>query len=140
MLFSLADSQQTVLLTGASEGMGKSVAIQLAQKGANIIIVARNVGKLEEALNAIKVRLSCAESRHEAHNTTRRLQQQAQHPNDFNTSAQMSPKKMEPIESSQKRLPGTTGKHQTLYGASQDPPIPVSSSKPRKRFFDSRWM
>ncbi|KAE8446956.1 hypothetical protein EG329_011438 [Mollisiaceae sp. DMI_Dod_QoI] len=45
---------KTVLLTGASEGMGKSVAIQLAQKGANIIIVARNVGKLEAALAEIK--------------------------------------------------------------------------------------
>ncbi|TVY56868.1 3-ketodihydrosphingosine reductase gsl-3 [Lachnellula cervina] len=33
---------QTVLLTGASEGMGKCVATQLAQKGANIIIVSRN--------------------------------------------------------------------------------------------------
>ncbi|KAH6683855.1 3-ketodihydrosphingosine reductase-like protein tsc10 [Halenospora varia] len=45
---------KTILLTGASEGMGKSVAIQLAQKGANVIIVARNVGKLEEALAQIK--------------------------------------------------------------------------------------
>jgi 3-dehydrosphinganine reductase len=51
-------SEQTVLLTGASEGMGKSVAKQLAAKGANIIIVARNVGKLEEALGQIKVRLT----------------------------------------------------------------------------------
>jgi 3-dehydrosphinganine reductase len=34
--------------------MGKSVAKQLAQKGASIIIVARNVGKLEEALDEIK--------------------------------------------------------------------------------------
>jgi len=34
--------------------MGKSVAIQLAQKGANVIIVSRNVGKLEEALSQIK--------------------------------------------------------------------------------------
>ncbi|KAK2625964.1 hypothetical protein QTJ16_005276 [Diplocarpon rosae] len=45
---------KTVLLTGASEGMGRSVAIQLAQKGANVIIVARNVGKLEEALAMVK--------------------------------------------------------------------------------------
>ncbi|KAF4636351.1 hypothetical protein G7Y89_g1729 [Cudoniella acicularis] len=45
---------KTVLLTGASEGMGKSVAKQLAQKGANVIIVARNVGKLEEALVQVK--------------------------------------------------------------------------------------
>ena len=46
---------QTVLITGASEGMGKSVAKQLAQKGANIIIVSRNVGRLEEALAEVKV-------------------------------------------------------------------------------------
>ena len=51
----LSDALQTVLITGASEGMGKSVAIQLAQKGANIIIVSRNVGRLEEALAEIKV-------------------------------------------------------------------------------------
>jgi 3-dehydrosphinganine reductase len=49
------DALQTVLITGASEGMGKSVAKQLAQKGANIIIVSRNVGRLEEALAEVKV-------------------------------------------------------------------------------------
>jgi 3-dehydrosphinganine reductase len=48
---------KTVLLTGASEGVGLSVAKQLAQKGASIIIVARNVGRLEEALGQIKVSL-----------------------------------------------------------------------------------
>ena len=46
---------QTVLLTGGSEGMGKSVAIELAKKGANIIIVARNVEKLESAIKEISV-------------------------------------------------------------------------------------
>ncbi|KZP06015.1 3-ketodihydrosphingosine reductase tsc-10 [Athelia psychrophila] len=45
---------KTVLITGASEGMGKSVAIQLAQKGADIIIVARNIPKLEAALAEIQ--------------------------------------------------------------------------------------
>ncbi|KAF5875797.1 putative 3-ketodihydrosphingosine reductase tsc10 protein [Botrytis fragariae] len=45
---------KTVLLTGASEGMGKSVAIQLAKKGASVIIVARNVEKLEKAMVEIK--------------------------------------------------------------------------------------
>ncbi len=35
--------------------MGLSVAIKLAKKGASIIIVSRNVGKLEEALVQIKV-------------------------------------------------------------------------------------
>jgi 3-dehydrosphinganine reductase len=47
-----------VLLTGASEGMGLNVAKQLAQKGASIIIVARNVAKLEVALKEIKVSLT----------------------------------------------------------------------------------
>jgi NAD(P)-dependent dehydrogenase (short-subunit alcohol dehydrogenase family) len=36
--------------------MGKSVAIQLAQKGANLMIVSRSVEKLEAALLEIKVR------------------------------------------------------------------------------------
>jgi len=35
--------------------MGKSVAIQLAKKGANVIIVARNVEKLETAIKEISV-------------------------------------------------------------------------------------
>jgi len=39
--------------------MGKSVAKQLAAKGANIIIVSRNVDKLKEALEQIKVRAAC---------------------------------------------------------------------------------
>ncbi|KAK3944584.1 hypothetical protein QBC46DRAFT_360916 [Diplogelasinospora grovesii] len=45
---------RTVLLTGASEGMGRSAAIQLSAKGANVILVARNVGRLEETLSAVK--------------------------------------------------------------------------------------
>ncbi|KAK4249591.1 hypothetical protein C7999DRAFT_12519 [Corynascus novoguineensis] len=45
---------RTVLITGASEGMGRSAAIQLAAKGAHIILVARNVGRLEEALADVK--------------------------------------------------------------------------------------
>ena len=35
--------------------MGKSVAKQLAAKGANLIIVSRNISKLEAALAEIKV-------------------------------------------------------------------------------------
>ncbi|KAL4755035.1 3-ketodihydrosphingosine reductase tsc10 [Aspergillus terricola var. indicus] len=45
---------RTVVITGGSEGMGKAVACQLAQKGANIVIVARTLQKLEEAIEAIK--------------------------------------------------------------------------------------
>lgn len=45
---------KTVVLTGASEGMGLSVAKQLAAKGANIFIVARNIEKLKEALEQVE--------------------------------------------------------------------------------------
>ncbi|CAD6498675.1 BgTH12-04336 [Blumeria graminis f. sp. triticale] len=45
---------KTILLTGASEGMGLSVARQLSKKGANIIIVARKRSKLIKALDQVK--------------------------------------------------------------------------------------
>ncbi|KAK4639406.1 3-dehydrosphinganine reductase [Podospora bellae-mahoneyi] len=41
---------KTILITGASEGMGLAAAILLAKKGASLILVSRNVGRLEEAL------------------------------------------------------------------------------------------
>ena len=46
---------QTVIVTGGSQGMGKAVATMLAKKGANILIVARTVQKLEAALKDISV-------------------------------------------------------------------------------------
>ncbi|KAM0284964.1 hypothetical protein ACHAQH_001653 [Verticillium albo-atrum] len=45
---------QTILLTGASEGMGRSAAIKLAARGANIIAVARNAARLEALLPELK--------------------------------------------------------------------------------------
>ncbi|KAI1154979.1 hypothetical protein F4825DRAFT_460109 [Nemania diffusa] len=45
---------KTILITGASEGMGRSVARQLAEKGANVILVSRSAGKLEEAVAEAK--------------------------------------------------------------------------------------
>ncbi|TKX22382.1 hypothetical protein C1H76_5490 [Elsinoe australis] len=44
---------RTVVLTGGSQGMGKGLGKLLAQKGANLIIVARNKEKLEAALKEI---------------------------------------------------------------------------------------
>ncbi|KAI9676989.1 MAG: 3-dehydrosphinganine reductase [Caeruleum heppii] len=44
---------RTVIVTGGSEGMGRAVAKLLAQKGANIILVARNVEKLRAAVEYI---------------------------------------------------------------------------------------
>jgi hypothetical protein len=46
---------KTVILTGGSQGMGKEVARLLASKGANVVIVARGVAKLQSAVEEIKV-------------------------------------------------------------------------------------
>ncbi|KAK4560391.1 3-dehydrosphinganine reductase [Recurvomyces mirabilis] len=43
----------TVMVTGGSQGMGKAVGRLLASKGANVVIVARNQQKLDEALKYI---------------------------------------------------------------------------------------
>ncbi|KAF2973399.1 hypothetical protein GQX73_g147 [Xylaria multiplex] len=45
---------KTILITGASEGMGRSAARQLAGKGANVILVSRSAKKLEEAMAEVK--------------------------------------------------------------------------------------
>lgn len=44
-----------MVITGGSEGMGKAVACQLAAKGANVVLVARTVKKLQDALDDVKV-------------------------------------------------------------------------------------
>ncbi|KAI1805956.1 NAD(P)-binding protein [Daldinia bambusicola] len=41
---------RTILITGGSRGLGLSAARQLAEKGANVIIVARNEAKLQEGV------------------------------------------------------------------------------------------
>ncbi|KAI1378136.1 NAD(P)-binding protein [Hypoxylon crocopeplum] len=41
---------RTVLITGGSTGLGLNAARQLAERGANVIIVARNVGTLQEGI------------------------------------------------------------------------------------------
>ncbi|KAI1351586.1 NAD(P)-binding protein [Xylaria sp. FL0043] len=41
---------RTVLITGGSKGLGLSAARQFAEKGANVIIVARDVGHLKEGI------------------------------------------------------------------------------------------
>lgn len=54
---------KTVLITGASSGIGKSFAYLLASKGANLVLVARTKSRLEEItfeiknLNKIKVEI-----------------------------------------------------------------------------------
>ncbi|KAL7622913.1 hypothetical protein AAE478_006592 [Parahypoxylon ruwenzoriense] len=44
---------RTILITGGSTGLGLNAGRQLAERGASVIIVARNVGKLEEGIRYI---------------------------------------------------------------------------------------
>ena len=39
---------KTIIITGASSGIGKDIAISFLEKGANIVINARNKSRLEE--------------------------------------------------------------------------------------------
>ncbi len=45
---------KTVLITGASSGIGKAFAFQFAERGAHLIIVARSEDKLNKLANTIK--------------------------------------------------------------------------------------
>ncbi|KAJ5166789.1 uncharacterized protein N7482_005570 [Penicillium canariense] len=57
---------RTVLITGGSDGMGRALAVQLAGKGAHVVVVARTISKLQstvdelkhKALNSMKQRFS----------------------------------------------------------------------------------
>jgi 3-oxoacyl-[acyl-carrier protein] reductase len=44
---------QTAIVTGASQGLGKSIAIALGNSGARVACVARNAGKLADTVNQI---------------------------------------------------------------------------------------
>ena len=44
-----------MLITGGSRGLGRSAAQQLAEKGANIIIVARDIDVLKDSISNIMV-------------------------------------------------------------------------------------
>jgi short-subunit dehydrogenase len=47
-------NQNVVVITGASSGIGKELALQLAEKKAWLVIAARNIQKLEEVKNECK--------------------------------------------------------------------------------------
>jgi len=45
---------QWAIITGASDGIGKEITIQLAEKGQNLVLVARRQGKLEQLSNELE--------------------------------------------------------------------------------------
>jgi NADP-dependent 3-hydroxy acid dehydrogenase YdfG len=45
---------EVALITGGGTGIGKAVALALAQNGANVAIVSRNLSHLEQAGNDLK--------------------------------------------------------------------------------------
>ena len=47
-------SGQVAIVTGASQGLGRSMAVELARSGAQVACVARNVEKLQETVAAIE--------------------------------------------------------------------------------------
>ena len=49
--------RKTCVVTGGSQGLGLAVSQELAKRGANVVIVARDKAKLERALNEVKVRI-----------------------------------------------------------------------------------
>ncbi len=46
-------SNKTILVTGASSGIGRAIAIECSRMGARVVIVARNEVRLTETLNAL---------------------------------------------------------------------------------------
>ncbi|MGH7229762.1 MAG: SDR family NAD(P)-dependent oxidoreductase, partial [Nitrospiraceae bacterium] len=45
---------KSALITGASQGLGRALAIELAEAGVKVALVARQNGPLEEAVNEIR--------------------------------------------------------------------------------------
>jgi short-subunit dehydrogenase len=45
-------SDLVIILTGASEGIGRALALELAQRGLNLVLAARNAQRLEEVAKA----------------------------------------------------------------------------------------
>ena len=52
MLFSLQEKH--ILVTGASSGIGKAIALSLSKQGAKLIITGRNASRLQQTFDALE--------------------------------------------------------------------------------------
>ena len=48
------DQNSVVIVTGANAGIGKAAATELAKSGAHVVMVCRNTGRGQEALEQVK--------------------------------------------------------------------------------------
>lgn len=55
--------QQTILITGATDGHGKGLAIELVQRGATVLVHGRDAGRIERTLDELRAVSSGAEVR-----------------------------------------------------------------------------
>lgn len=46
---------QVIVITGGSDGMGRAVAMNLAGRGAHVVVVARTVSKLQSTVEDMRV-------------------------------------------------------------------------------------
>lgn len=56
--YPLRETKQRVLLTGATSGIGREMAIELARSGAELILPARNQDKLDELVSHLQARFN----------------------------------------------------------------------------------
>ena len=45
---------KTVVITGATSGLGRATALQLARKGASLVVVARSAAKADEVIDEVE--------------------------------------------------------------------------------------
>jgi 3-oxoacyl-[acyl-carrier protein] reductase len=50
-------TQKTALVCGSTQGIGKAVALELANMGANIVLLARNEENLRETMSELPLSL-----------------------------------------------------------------------------------
>ena len=51
----MANRRQLILITGGSQGLGEAMGIELAKRGADIVLVSRSEEKLKLALQKVEV-------------------------------------------------------------------------------------